>query len=173
MKIDFALFRSTVGKLADEVRNLRGQIESKKRIREEISAAPLAREDVWSVVEDHIDRHAAGFPERFMMEIDGLVKEGVLPGRPGGIGVNVLAAPRHRLNQPDVRDVQACLLGLLGDLLKPRIRQAVMDLQWPAEPGMPAVARKQRIEELDREITDLEGQLLVIEREAAAAGVQV
>ena len=167
---DFLKIKQTVQTLADELANLRAQIETKKQRFEFLTSAPQAPEDRADQIDARIDAAGAEWPERLRAQLEPLQRK---PLRE----VDAKAFPLLAITgKPDTianfAHLEAAMFALFGDQIKRAVRERIMS--WDATGCGPRLAeRKAEIAKLDEEIAVLERREAQLIEDARQVGVRL
>jgi hypothetical protein len=182
MNLDFLSIKRSVDNITGQVSNLRTEIEGKKRRREEIAAAPLAREDVVQMVDTLFQCARDDFPAKLAKSLEQRIVACATALQVDRTALrqdascNLMALHMEHpggSHPPSAVDLEFSLFALLGQSLRDPLVKTIGEMPWPGKPGLPMAKRTGELTRLDTEIAELEAQLQKIEREAAAAGIKV
>lgn len=175
MPNEFDSLRKTIGALAGKVRDLRKQIETKKREREDVLAAPPCKADVLQMLVGWIDRNAKAATKSLDTMLAGFLR------KPNSIsddavvakGVALLAAVPDAGVAPTLKTAEVMLSALFADHLKQALPGLLDRVSWPADPGLPIDERTERVASIDRELEALEDSERELVAQATAAGINL
>ena len=157
--------KSALGKAVsifrDEISTTRAKLETAKRRREDLLAAPLSKADVITLLSAYIDRQADKYPDELRRSIAQLhtersLKDGTADASRSGefVAGGIL---NHSGNGPRLSET---LMFLLRDSVKAGIASAIEQIsEWPANPGPPIRERTDELAKLEAEIKSLEGRM--------------
>lgn len=166
--LDFLKIRKGVDELAAELAKFDDDIETAKRRREFLLEAPLPREEFADRVCTALDGQAVDYPERLQLALSNLVRRPFHDFR--GSSLNLVAPHGGATGSLP----QASAAFLFGDILKAKIREAIMAMPYPeAEAGPPLEDRQAEIERLEKKIERLEAQRADLQRQAEQAGIRI
>lgn len=178
---DFNMIRKGLGALKSELAGLERQIEDLRRQREEVEDMPLPRGDFADLIVGAIDVAAGGFEKRLhevvipriKMDRSRIAAQGHRLANEllsAGVGINV----GEHYPAPSGGMGLGALWFLLGDEIRPRLRQTILDMtDYPTEVGLPLADRPAALEKLDKEIEKLEAREAKLLAEAEKAGLRV
>lgn len=155
---------NAVASFRKEVASTRSQLETARRRREDLLTAPLCKADVVELLHEYIDCVAPQYPAILKKAFAGVLREGTAlkPELVGSfIHGGLLAAtegpqPGHAAN---TEALHRGLLFLLRDPIKVALRDAIDQMEWPSNPGLPRKEREAELKRLDREIAALQSKL--------------
>lgn len=175
MTKEFDGLRKSIGALAGKVRELRKQIETKRREREDLLAAPPCKADVLQMLCGWIDRNAQAATKSldtmlagFFRKPDYLSDDAVVAR-----GVALLAAVPDANVAPTLKTAEVMLSALFADHLKQALPGLLDRVSWPAEPGLPIAERTERVAAIDRELEALEDSERELVAQATDAGINL
>lgn len=167
---DFLKVRQSVDGLAKQVREIKSQIEAKKRKREDISTAPAARSDIRALMARMVEQRAAEHADAFGKMLAQFARRPDNIVNPQGMQQTlVLGTPAVGV-APSARSLEAGLCNILGDAVLAGLLRQVDEMPWPNE-GLPHAERAPLLAKLDREIGELERELAELNGSARAAGI--
>lgn len=171
-------YKHTVEK---EIDNLEAERESLKRERDLLIAAPRPRDEVLADLENMIDMHRGEYARRLIRWlswsplragwIDPSFRLRPPPTELNAPSINLVALPPDN-ESVDAKSISAlCLVGLLGDAMKPAVRGVVEAMEWP--PGaVPAAERQNKVADLDARIKGLSERIAALLKESEEVGIQ-
>lgn len=166
--LGFGSLRNGLDAFRTEHAKARKKVEDLKRQREEIASAPPARADMYAMVDAWVDRtresYRKGLVPFFRSAID---RPASLPmiGDTDLLSLKAGPAPSVR---PAVSD--GALILMLGPERIKECLHAEIDALISTE-GLPADKREAKLEELDKQIDDMEQEFDRLRREAADSGL--
>jgi hypothetical protein len=167
MKFDFLGLKKTVASMGEQVRELRVQIETLKRQREELAAAPHSRDDVLAILSSRIDREGAVYAHRLRHAIRPVINRG--PGISNDVYVPIMTAEKDNVPAgPKTIENAFCLF--FNAQMKEAVAAALAGIEWP-DGAVSHIDRVAKLTKLDREIDALEAEETELAKQAAAAGV--
>ena len=172
---DFNALRTSISALAARVRDLRRQIEIKRREREDILSAPPAKADVLGMLNRWVDGNSEAATKNLQTMLDGFLRRPDFISDEGRIGKNValLGAVPNPNVAPTLQTAEVMLCALLGAQLKDVLPSLLDKVEWPADPGLPLAERAERVAAIDRELETLQDDERELVSQATAAGVNL
>ena len=171
---DFLTVGKTLKNFGNELAELRKEIETLTREREDVHYAPAPVDDVVAAIEVWAKSNATKYRDYLQGIFVGLVNH------PGRLSDNAAVwnhlrereiAPDPSPYFPISRDVQLC--GLLGpEAFTALMRRQLEAMQWPT-PGLPASQRKAAIDAIETKIEKLRAREIALLRSAEKAGLTI
>lgn len=173
---DFNAVKSAIGTAGAQLKKLRQEREDAMRAREDLQSLPLAKADFQALLENWVDRQAAGFVERlqtgtayYLRNPMAALPESVkAPTHP----MAVLTACRNPQDMATVAGLEANLFALLGPSIKQGLKVVLDEMDF-ADAGPPRAERIAMIQALDAKIVELDDQEKALVEAAEAAGVRL
>ena len=172
---DFMKIKTAITGIGEHMSGLRGEMESLKRKREELAAAPGTKADVIAIFHANIDETAAKYSGRLQRAIEVSLNHGrdMHAGPNGRPQLGPLTLARENFTTPCTpHDIEASLFFVIGPAMKAAVADAINAMEWPAD-AQPLAGRAAEIAKLDKKIAALEKSEQELRREAADAGVIV
>lgn len=165
--LDFLSLNKQVAGIGEEIRSRRGEIETLRRERDLIAAAPLSREDTIKALHARVEAEGAKHLKIFSVALRQLV----IKGDPSRIDSPILAAQRPNVcPTPDSLEAAICLM-FAGEF-KASVARVVESMEWP-QGSMDHSDKQKKLAELDSKIGKVELDLTALVRSARAAGISV
>lgn len=175
MTFDFLKIKTAITGIGQHMNGLRTELETRKRQREELAAAPGTKADVIALFHAHIDETAAQYTGRLQRAIEVSLGHGrdLHLGPDGRPQLGPLTLGRANAATPCTpHDIESSLFFVMGPAMKLAVADAINAMPWPAD-AQPVVGRAAEMAKLDKKIAALEKSEQDLRREAAAAGVVV
>lgn len=170
-----------------EVDNLEAQREALKREREDVKNLPIPREDAIRRMESLVDHWQRPYEERIGLALIRLSSPEGNYDSPN-VAMNPLVITSHedisggvlRLAGSFVAELDRMtdlnlhsLMGLLGPtVIKQRLREIMEAMAYPDQVGLPMAERPARLEELDKQIRELDAKIGALLKDAREAGIE-
>lgn len=165
--LDFFSLRTQVAGIGEEIRSRRREMETLRRERDLIAAAPLSREDTLKALYARIDAEGAIHLKLF----SGALRQRVTKGCPTRIGGPILGAHRPDVS-PTPASLEAAISLFFADQFKASVASVVESMEWAAG-SMGHADKQNKLAELDSKIGKVESDLTGLVRSARAAGINV
>lgn len=159
MAADLSTIRKTLEALDREAKALRASIESNRRLREEIAAAPLNKSDVLAIMQGQCDALAAQAPSMFDQQFQ------MIATRPGKTWSNVYVLPEEGPT------LARALLGLMATEFKSALETAILARPENPNAGADWSERVVLLEQLDQAIAADEASLAALRDQVIASGL--
>lgn len=163
---DFLSLTKKISDLGAEIRGRRSDLETKRRERDLIAAAPLSKSDAVQALHRRIDTDGA----RYMKTFSASLRAMVLSGNPDRDTAILTATPPNTTPTPLSMEAGICLA--FADQLKAAASRAVEGMAWP-EGALDHRNKTERLAKLDSQIGSIESELAALVRSARDAGVSV
>ena len=160
-----------------ELKKLEAELATLRAERDLTARLPVPKAEFLARVDSLVEPH-----EKFAAQLAGLLKPLQAPGRvahkinPLGITerteVQGSIVPHHLA--PEAGTVtHYAIMGLIGPAIREALHTQAEAMAYPSEVGLPAAQRAERLAQLDREATDLQGRIDGLREELNAAGVRL
>jgi hypothetical protein len=149
------LFKDEAAKVSASLSQVRDQIAAKRKERDELAAAPLARSDIEMRIDSWLDQEA----EKSFFATH--AREFATPGPREGSPLRLNLVYKHIDMGP-----------MLVSLFREKIRQAILD-HLPEDDGVPMADRPSRLARIENDIFRLEVHEEQLIEEAAEAGIEL
>lgn len=172
---DFLKIKQTISDLGKEIKRLRAERETLLRHREDLENAPPCREDIIDLVDAWVDKQSEGFAERLQQGLAYYLRHPLqtLPEQKGeGRGLAILTAVKDPNAVATLKQVEANLFALLGDLVKTGLRRAVDQMDF-TDCGPLRAERLKLIQAIDAKVDALDAQEKELTEQAHSAGLRV
>jgi len=190
LKGAFEAAKKAQATIEKEIDNCERKKEKARQELDELRTLPYSREEAIKILEQKLDNWSGPFEDVIKTYFTKTVP---IWQRTAETPDNIVGKPDRRFNPLGVRilDPQqspglgfgveykseavrtGSLLAVLAPLLKSRIREIVEALPWPERIAPPEPERIARIQELEKEIRELEGNINAMLEQARAAGVDI
>ena len=160
-----------------EIDRLEAELATLRAERDLTARLPVPKAEFLARVDSLVEPH-----EKFAAQLAGLLKPLQAPGRvahkinPLGITerteVQGSIVPHHLAPEAGTVTLHA-LQGLIGPMIREALHAQAEAMAYPSEVGLPAAQRAERLDQLDREATDLQGRIDGLREELNAAGVRL
>jgi len=167
--IDFNKLKKTISDIGTKTQTLREMIEAKIEERDFLQTAPLPREDFARNICNMLDKQAEVYPERMAQYLGGIINKPMFDFN--NPYLDLVAASGGSIQPGTLPKVNA--LWFFGAVIKERITDAIMIMDYPQEVGPPLAERQPAIEKLNAEIEKLELQEAELREQAEAAGIHI
>lgn len=165
--LDFLSLRKQLADVGGEIRSRRREIETLRRERDLVSAAPLSREDTIKALHARIDAEGA----KHLKIFSGALWQRVVKGCPTRIGGPILAAQKPDVS-PTPASLEAAISLMFADQFKVSVGRIVAAMEWPAG-AMDHADKQKKLADLDSKIGKIEADLTALVQSARAAGISV
>lgn len=165
--LDFLSLRKQIADAGEEIRIRRSEMETLRRERDLIAAAPLSREDTIKALHARIDQEGA----KHLKIFTGALRQLVIKGCPTRIDSPILAAQRPDVS-PTPASLEAAISLMFAGEFKASVARVVESMEWP-QGSMDHADKVQKLAELDSKIGKVETDLTALVRSARAAGISV
>lgn len=165
--LDFLSLNKQVAGIGEEIRSRRSEIETLRRERDLIAAAPLSRSDTIRALHARIDAEGA----KHLKIFTGALRQLVIKGCPTRIDGPILAAQRPDVS-PTPASLEAAISLMFADQFKASVAGVVESMEWP-EGSIDHADKVQKLAVLDSKIGKVETDLTALVRSARAAGISV
>lgn len=161
------------GKVQEKIRELDGEIEALQRLRLQITEPTVSKADFMDYVREDIKRRAGRFPKMLKVrwanrhEFNVFDKmERLYNGAAGGLqAIPYLSGDVEKM---DTGLEPPAFFWFFGSLIEERFAEAIDDLPWP-ENAMPVAERRERIKEIDAEISKLTSRRTTLQAQLKSA----
>ena len=176
-----ASLKAAAARVRDDLRELDQRIAALARERSETEAAPLPPDDFADQVISIIDDAASGYADRLQNDLRAYMTPTAMTSEHTAIALSgaVLChgqPPALAMGAPPL-DGRALSLPavwyLLGDIIKPKVRETIAAMPAPENVGLPRAARSARLREIDDELRDLEAKRARLLEDVRQAGIQL
>jgi hypothetical protein len=175
---DFSSLKKSVQSIAGQARDLRAQVENAKREREDITNAPVTREDVKAMVSAWAAGKSAEYVKRLHCNMQELIRDAKSLQDPKMIEhrMTLFGKTRQQGGEftmfpgPELEDMAICCL--LGPALVTALHAAIDRMDWPAG-ALPVAARVKAVNKLDAQIAELVAQEAELVTTARQAGIVI
>jgi len=176
-----ASLKDAAARVRGDLRELDQRIAALTRERSETEAAPLPPDDFADLVIETIDAAAVGYVDRLQNDLRAYLAPAAMKDEHTAIALSgaVLCTgqpPALAMGAPPL-DGRALSLPAIwfffGDLIKPKLAEAIAAMRAPENVGLPRAARAARLRALDEEIEDLETRRAALRGQIREAGVQL
>lgn len=162
---DFSGIKKLLGDAGAMIRSKRAELESLKRERDILAAAPLSKEDTVKAMHRRIDAEGA----RHMATLSATVRQLALGGNPDRIDTPILAAVKaDYMPTPLTMEAGMCLA--FGDQMKAAASRIIEAMPWP-EHAMDHRDKTERLAKLDAKIAAVESDVRGMIASARGAGL--
>jgi len=169
---DFNFLRKSVADLAQQTRELRGEIQALKQQREQIASASVHRSDLKACLDQVCQVRAAEYRASMAAHLKGMGNDcHSLQGHVDH-GYLRLSAPLPGVAGVTPGMVEGMLCALLGDQLKLALFRVIDELDWPDE-GLPMIERADALKKLDSQIDKLIEKEQGLVKSAREAGISI
>ena len=162
---DFSGIKKMLGDAGAMIRSKRAELESLKRERDILAAAPLSKEDTVKAMHRRIDVSA----ELHMATLSAAVRQLVVGGNPDRIDMPILATTKPDYT-PTPLSLEAGMCLAFGDQMKAAASRIVEAMVWP-EHAMNHRDKAERLAKLDAKIAVVEGDVRGMVESARGAGL--
>ena len=163
MAIDLKAVTAGLADLDRQVRDLRRTLETARRQREELAAAPLPKADVLALMEGEVDRWIAQGPTLLEKTF------AAIASRPGKQAAEWHG---HLPILPSGTDLGPLLSALLGTELKAGLATAINAMPESPAAGLPWSERAGGLADLDSVIEGAEGELATLRAQVTGSGLR-
>lgn len=173
--MDWAKIKTAITGIGEHMNGLRTELETLKRQREELAAAPGTKGDVIALFHANIDETAAKYTGRLQRVIEQSLGHGtdMHNGPDGRPQLGPLTLGRANAATPCTpHDIESSLFFVMGPTMKTAVADAINAMPWPAD-AQPLAGRAAEIAKLDKKIAALEKSEQDLRHDAASAGVIV
>lgn len=172
---DFMKIKTAITGIGEHMAGLRTELETLKRQREELVAAPGTKACMIAIFHANIDETAAKYTGRLQRVIEQSLGHGtdMHNGPNGRPQLGPLTLARENFTAPCTpADIENALFFVLQPTMKTAVADAINAMPWPAD-AQPLAGRAAEIAKLDKKIAALEKSEQDLRHDAAAAGVVV
>ena len=173
--MDWAKIKTAITGIGETMAGLRTELETLKRQREELVAAPGTKADIIAIFHANIDETAAKYTGRLQRAIEKSLGHGrdMHNGPDGRPQLGLLSLARENFSTPcSPLDIERSLFFVIGPAMKAAVADAITAMEWPAD-AQPLAGRAAEIAKLDKKIAALEKSEQDLRHDAASAGVIV
>lgn len=184
LKKAFEVIRSHTATVQEEIGKLESERSALQRERHVLENAPRTRDeviaDICRVVDICRDEYArrladkvagnAGTPSHWLKPQFRLSAPIVEVQSPS---IHLFALPRGGEPIQPSSIYLECLIGLLGDAIKPAVRTMLESFDWPTKDAIPMHERQSRLAVIGQKIEDLSKKISALLDEAREAGVDL
>ena len=175
---DFLSIKKTLADVGKQVSDLRSQIETLQRQREDIVSAPATRADVKEMVAQWVERKSTEYMRRLEFNLQEFVThpknlkcEKTVGHRMTLFGTTRQLGALTMFPGPELEDMAICCL--FGPALITSLNTIIDAMEnWPAG-GIPMRERGKKIKDIDAQIDKLMSQESALVSAAQEAGVQI
>jgi|GEM_PF-4913178 len=163
---DFSGIKKLLGDAGAMIRSKRAELESLKRERDILAAAPLSKEDTVKAMHRRIDAEGA----RHMATLSAAVRQLVVGGgNPDRIDMPILATTKPDY-APSPLSMEAGMCLAFGDQMKAAASRIIEAMPWP-EHAMDHRDKTERLAKLDAKIAAVESDVRGMVESARGAGL--
>lgn len=174
MGFDFQFFAKSLKGFAAELSQVRNNIETLEREREDILYAPACRSDVIAGMTAWAERRRveyAGHLEKILrtfINVPGAVSDPAqVDAQLRTTGLSGDQIGLHHI------EVDLAMAGLFGNLLKDSLQKTIDALPWPANAGLPMSQRDGEVAKIDAQLIKLRATEAKLVNDAKSAGINV
>lgn len=170
---NFDVLRSEAGKFQSELRKKKSKLNELFKQREHLTTAPLQRGCIIKMLQAQLDfqakRDESYFPTGLRMSLEYLLKNPMQKDL--SVSHQNIIGTRTGVSRPDVIPTENFIF-FFADILKSRLADAVNEMDWPdAKCGPPLSERKKQLPILDKQIQELEKEIIDLTAQGEAAGL--
>lgn len=162
---DFSGIKKLLGDAGAMIRSKRAELESLKRERDILAAAPISKGDAIKAMHRRIDEEGA----RHMATLSTAVRQLVVGGNPDRIDVPILAVTKPGY-APSPLSMESGLCLAFADEMKAAASRIVEGMSWP-EHAMDHREKIERLAKLDARIAAVENDVRGMVESARGAGL--
>lgn len=161
----------------EKINSLADEINKLERQRDKVLMAQRPKSEVVSDIENAIDIIRNRMMKRLEIRVEAWSRHGTnIDAR----YMNLFHLPKidpkngipYAQDNFDTSSVDAeCLVGILGEAMKPSVRKLISNMDWPGEEGLPREEREKTVRELNKRISELNLEIKKIIEEAEDAGI--
>lgn len=173
MKLDFSAFRKQVQTVSDQVRQIKAEVETAKRERDELMSAPAAKSDLKTAVRAYLQAQYKEFETVLQAQLQPMISKPEKMQAPQIFArqFTMLGATARADSAATPASMSMVLCGLIGPALADAYCERIDALQY--EEGPTLRERQGRIQSLDTLIGEREAQLEELLSSARAAGLLI
>ena len=164
---DFRDLKKTIAAIGGKVRTAQHELETLRRRREEVAAAPTSKASAIRAMQDRVDAQAEAHKRVLFANLDPLI----LKGDAARVDAPFLAATRHG-TAATAQSIEAGICLAFGDQMKQAIAKAIEAMPWP-EQSMDTATKAAELAKLDDGIEQAENELSSLVGEAQSAGISL
>jgi len=173
--MDFLKLRNAFSSARRDLAGMRKQLGDIETEREYLKTSSPTREELVEHAFRHLEGLASDYPQCVAEQLSHYMKNPLDPVRPEAHDdgtpsvVPIITATRHTTVLPGPKTLERAILYLLGEQIKPRLREAIMTMPLSGPEGPPMSKRIARFTAVNAQIADLKAQIAEAERILAGA----
>lgn len=164
---DFSGVKKLLGDAGASVRAKRAELETLRRERDVLAAAPLSKDDAVKALHGRIDEAGSGH----LKVLSGALRQMALKGCPTRIDTAILAVCKPD-TMPTMLTMEAAICLVFADQMKAAASRIVEAMEWP-EGAMDHRDKTERLAKLDARIASVESDVRGMVQAARAAGISI
>jgi hypothetical protein len=178
--LDLLGLKKQIADVGGKYQSLLTEGERLRRQRDDLTAAPISRDDFYSAVCELIDSRAQQYPQRLLERVCDMgvdrsladIHRMIADKDRRGTSLGLLAATQHTAATPHWKHLEEALYFLLNPELKAALRKAVDAMAWPAG-AISLAERQKKLDDLNKKIGAIEKQQAELFTTAREMGIRL